>query len=1620
MIRYRIAFVFFLTMLSQSIFAQTIIFHEDFEGAFPNSLWASITDLNSNNGLDYWDDTSAQANNAYGGSWSGWSADIGSQIVWTNVFTDPFGTFSFTPLVGDWIANDAEPTLSGADYWGSSNYWSTRTAYSAENSNVAGQYYDNNMKAWMFRRNPFNANSWSYAKLKYWLWSSTASNDFVVPAYTDAFNSGNPPFTFYWQNAWRHFGNTGGLFQYYEVEIPTSYLTNDFNVGFYFYSNGAGTDVGSYVDDVTLEWGYSQGNSAVGPNGEYDDYMNAEMRSTAINLANYGSPTLEYYVKTDTESIYDHYITEISTDGSNWNTLFSVSGNYLSNNWIYKSHSLSAYAGQTIYLRFRFTSDYLYHGYPGSYIDDIIVSGTLQLPNGQPCTSPFQCSSNSCGGAHTDIFVHCNTDQSSTAYGDRLNYVNSCGGAGVYSSTNSDYYSDYCPTNKVCDTDLAYTAGSTSTFIPGPICKNDLYVSCNFNSECWNDNGGVNCRGSTNNKLCSYGTVGNYCTNNDDLQCISNRCDDDSTSPSLYSCQSQLSSGSQCNENSDCSNNNCNYGVCGGSDPSYSLLDTWAYDGSTTSDGIAFTDYEIRPSSFGHTSSIDMICYDFNEDLSIDSCYYDNTGCSGCSANSCNLWSGVISSAGFSNFMNAPRYGCDIDDGDGCVIGVDAPSMICSNCPINTATPTHKSVTGLTMYDCDDSSYLSNIEVLPISSEYSLINPKFAYCQNNITYIYGGNDGELFTASLFIPFGTSQNCAPTQICSHSLEYISSATQAIPSPCRTLNGYSCTQNQTCASGLCVNALCNPSFDIDGRFVDQNGMPMTYQQLSLINCASNITTQSALTGTNGTFYLIEVPGNYSYRLNNTYGTFWFAFNNSYCYDMTEGSYTFNDITFSTTMFLDGTLVDKQTQQAAPNHDVQLQSCLDQLNNQSVSDTQGYFAMTGEIGLHKLKVNVQGYNFSVVEASSGNDCTYFFDNEHLGVIEIPENLSCGGWDNTCYNENSRLFNCHFNYNQTNPSCLCYYEQCSFGCTGGANTCNGVGTGTLRAAVAQPNGIPVKGANISVNNLAAGHTNSLGKKEINLDYGYHNISSYCPGGIPCQSSTVLLNRSSVALVQQCSCGIVGPQGNLTVFVKNNDSRPVVNAYVYVDGNYEEYEGFTNPLGTVRVTNLSYGQHSISIVYRFANETTSATYRKTVQVLINQPDLNVSLLALTPNNPGFSSYGAEYVSDQIAPLLVFLAPALDVVSISMSTNDFCGCLLGSGSPDLGTCITNIATCMIDTQNCPPSVAHLVSKAKTDCWLEAAMFGLDVGSPFIPTGIITHFAVLPFKKAWMKVAKTGIAEFLGKSGDDLWDFTKDVQNHVAKWTGNSFAISKKIGLIPDSLTDDGLRAVDDVFERATSQSGLKISPKITSRMFRKFTDVLGEQYSKRIFDGLGSLKGRNIPGVNSFEDNLIKSTKTFDDKLSNVQKLMKKNLKPQEVQNLMNSPTPSHLPQNTQDAINELKSSFGAMKGRAFEIEAGSHSDFFNNLNKVDVDVYSNGKKVTDLDLLLNNHKAVSVKQNRFKLAPVMDSYRKYEHARTLPTNIPTSPNYFDDFSFVFKGGEPSQPIKDFLKLKKIGWTWIP
>ncbi|MGH9313607.1 MAG: S8 family serine peptidase [Vicinamibacterales bacterium] len=104
--------------------------------------------------------------------------------------------------------------------------------------------------------------------------------------------------------------------------------------------------------------------------------------TTSINLADYGEAVLTFAEWSQVEATpqFDRTRVQASIDGATWNTVFESHGT--NDVWAERLVDLSAYAGQTVQLRFYLdTFDPLLNDYEGWYIDDVRVVG---LPPGGP------------------------------------------------------------------------------------------------------------------------------------------------------------------------------------------------------------------------------------------------------------------------------------------------------------------------------------------------------------------------------------------------------------------------------------------------------------------------------------------------------------------------------------------------------------------------------------------------------------------------------------------------------------------------------------------------------------------------------------------------------------------------------------------------------------------------------------------------------------------------------------------------------------------------------------------------------------------------------------------------------------------------------------------------------------------------------------------------------------------------------------------------------------------------------------------------------------------------------------------------------------------------------------
>lgn len=140
----------------------------------------------------------------------------------------------------------------------------------------------------------------------------------------------------------------------------------------------------TYIDNGEGEPAFSGGSStwaltteqASSPTHSYSDSPgvnyanNANSSLTAMAPIVPGSTTaLKFSTRYDLESNYDYLRFEVSTDGgTNWTQLVSYTGT--ATTWSQKSVSLAAYAGQSVLIRFRLTSDGSVVR-DGAYVDDV-------------------------------------------------------------------------------------------------------------------------------------------------------------------------------------------------------------------------------------------------------------------------------------------------------------------------------------------------------------------------------------------------------------------------------------------------------------------------------------------------------------------------------------------------------------------------------------------------------------------------------------------------------------------------------------------------------------------------------------------------------------------------------------------------------------------------------------------------------------------------------------------------------------------------------------------------------------------------------------------------------------------------------------------------------------------------------------------------------------------------------------------------------------------------------------------------------------------------------------------------------------------------------------------------
>ncbi|MBI4043231.1 MAG: hypothetical protein HY393_00300 [Candidatus Diapherotrites archaeon] len=1536
---------------SSTVFFSAPFFFDNFSGGFPTGSW-SAGDLDGGNNSDYWDDTSYRY---YSGPYSIWSAQVGTQTQPSSSNQKFFLTFE-GGFPSGWKAEDLDGG-SGLDYWGVSSakpYNGTKSLYVAENSNVAGQAYDNLMNAWFYEQFYYDATTWSNVVLSFKVWYSMESgyDNLYVYIYSPTG----------WQQVASYTGSSGG-WSTKTINIPSSFLSSQFAVGFRFVSDDSFTGEGVYLDDVSLSYDASTtyNNSTL---HQYDDFMQSYAK---IPFTMSGSETarIEYAYWLDVEDGFDGLKVEWSNDGSSWSSLKTYSTGYdskdgdaLAKAWLYDNPVVpQSFAGNTLYFRFLFYSDDSIHDREGAYVDDVYISGLL--PDGAFCASALECTSNVCGGAHNEYYIHCNTDGSGTVYANIDSYVNACGGNGTYSSTNYDGQSGSCSAGTVCDADLAYW---TSSFTTSQICKKSQYSNCSSSSECWNDNDGIDCMGSTGNKICTYGNNGNQCFNNDDLQCDSGRCDSGT-------CQAKQPDGSSCDEPSDCTANACTAGICGtgtpnggsctkdvecqskvcvyysstqgtcqaSTDPFLSNEDSWnssASNGqSSNTDGIAFAGYSVYPYITGLKESTDMVCHDFDGDGQYDWCYYDTDGCggSGCNVSSCNYFSVP------SNISSSNKQACNIDTGIGCAIGLDGgtSAQICGSgsCSVSTNNPKQKDSDAMAFYDCDNSDGLRSSQTLSENGgydDYWIVSPKYYVCSSqsapNPNYMLGGyyGTGELFWQSYACSSGKS--CDITQ----DDQNVYTGTQSIPDACRKNPGQSCSSSSDCLYGVCEGNVCASGFIVDGSMYDEFDKAIPNMTMKLTKCDGTV-VQSTPTDAQGNFVFKAKTGQYKIKAVATWGEPEYVdVTGNACLNYGEG-FVYLPLFVYTKTTLHGKAVEPSGT-PSQNLPFELYSCQESILTSANTDSQGDFSLTSDAGDHVLKVNVNNVKIPLTDYE-GNACFFDAGDIDLGTLEITNN--CPAYNNTC-DGTIRYYNCK---SDSKYGCSCSYEVCSNGCTEGAPACNPVNTGTLIAKVSGA-GEPVESVSIFVDGTLKGMTNFKGEKQVNVQYGVHEVKAACAFGGLNAKKTLNVNQPLNYAAFELNCPLQD-KADIKVDVNNSAGYPIANVAVWLDGlAVEEKTVYTNAFGVAFVENVSLGSHSVTLAFKTSDSDPGSQLTK--QIVVDEDVEVFQQTILLPTEPGYTGYQSLEASPQFLPLVVIAFIALDVAFKAWDAYDYCDCVYDY-SGDVSQCAVDLIACNpTDSQavygksSCSDVLKLHAQKTASTCTWEAGFLATD----FIPLASIINKPV----KIIGKAAK------LVKNSDKIADTGKLVTS-----AGELLATSGKGKKIVETLAGGSKKLLDDdgftyISKQVTDSTGKKV--------WKEVIDV-GVDVAKLSDNGIKAAEtlAKKLPGGDkAFKDLIGKKLGSFtfsEDVMAkvfnSVGELEAKGLPASELKKLQDKIV--HDLDIVKSGNYEVAGTLTTFKGTSGEAIAGGAQKFSSNLKLFDVP-----NPPSQIDWVLNNDEMLQIK----------------------------------------------------------------
>ena len=701
--------------------------------------------------------------------------------------------------------------------------------------------------------------------------------------------------------------------------------------------------------------------------------------------------------------------------------------------------------------------------------------------------------------------------------------------------------------------------------------------------------------------------------------------------------------------------------------------------------------------------------------------------------------------------------------------------------------------------------------------------------------------------------------------------------------------------------------NSNTIVSGQVIGHQNIPLQGVQAVMKEC-SNLINYYDFTDSTGEFSFNIPKDNYKFQTAFNWGIITWLINGEEC-----NLYAADNINLGTLPKIDTTI-------HGYFHDlennpingllIELYDCSDNLIDSDTTNSSGFFSINNNAGEYQLKIVIQGYRIPLTN-QEGNSCFVFFGDIDVGTIKVNPSLDCSVLNNSCYNENWRLFSCYFN--ASIPACVCYYEVCEFGCTSGQETCNAGQQETIKIDVDNINNNfePLAGAKIYLDNEFKGITNSYGKKDVYAFPGFRNIKVFCPDNSFCSETGIYVNGT---IWEYFDCGCEIQKGNIQVNVDNINGYPVANVYVFLDEDYSKSLGLTNPFGFTYIENIHYGEHKIDIRYKVTNPDYAGDYQVTQYINLNQPEQTVNFTAMVSPSNIISELNGSHdgnFSGEVIPLVAIALGIVDVASVSLSIEEYCKCINDADGDAFGggyqACIDSIEECAGNTRNCINNIRNEAGSTAQKCWLEEILLAGDAISPFIPVGMVGHGAVFVGKSFKRVKIIDDIGKGIGKIGGDLWSFTKEGTGWFARWF-DDLSIFKKavnIGFDTTKWSDEAIEGLESFVK--SSPDGQKAAKRIGKE--------LGEEAIENISKNLQKLRAKGVKGVDRLEAEIVKHGKNLDDaKISGNQ--------------------------------GEINGAITNLKGITFEAEVASHSRFIDNVDEVRI---TPTPTKPEIDVLLKN-----------------------------------------------------------------------